>query len=100
MFQCSRYLRRPIGVNLRLCVSLSASDALAAFCYILTYCINVIFPSDISNCWSLLLEVGFISSSCNNRAQVIKFTTFFASVSTLLILALNHYIGIVYPLKR
>uniref|UniRef100_A0AC34G4M8 G-protein coupled receptors family 1 profile domain-containing protein n=1 Tax=Panagrolaimus sp. ES5 TaxID=591445 RepID=A0AC34G4M8_9BILA len=50
ILNCSRYLRRPIGVNLQLCV----------------------------------LKIG----------------TFFASVFNLLALALNHYIGIVYPLHR
>ncbi|CAO4383441.1 unnamed protein product [Caenorhabditis nigoni] len=86
LLSCARNLRRPVSVNLRLCVFLLACDALCSMCYILTYLINIFF-SHFSNCISLLLEV-------------IKMTTFTASVVTLAALALNHYVGIVYPLHR
>uniref|UniRef100_A0A1I7U085 G_PROTEIN_RECEP_F1_2 domain-containing protein n=1 Tax=Caenorhabditis tropicalis TaxID=1561998 RepID=A0A1I7U085_9PELO len=86
LLNCARYLRRPVSVNLRLCVFLLACDALCSLCYIFTYLINIFF-SHFSNCASLLLEV-------------IKMSTFTASVVTLSALAFNHYVGIVYPLHR
>uniref|UniRef100_A0A8R1I3E3 G_PROTEIN_RECEP_F1_2 domain-containing protein n=1 Tax=Caenorhabditis japonica TaxID=281687 RepID=A0A8R1I3E3_CAEJA len=86
LLNCARYLRRPVGVNLRLCVFLLGCDALCSLCYIFTYLINIFF-SHFSNCASLLLEV-------------VKMSTFTASVVTLSALAFNHYVGIVYPLHR
>ncbi|EGT59380.1 hypothetical protein CAEBREN_19150 [Caenorhabditis brenneri] len=86
LLNCARYLRRPVSVNLRLCVFLLACDALCSLCYIFTYLINIFF-SHFSNCASLLLEV-------------IKMSTFTSSVVTLFALAFNHYVGIVYPLHR
>ncbi|CAI2357515.1 unnamed protein product [Caenorhabditis sp. 36 PRJEB53466] len=83
---CAQYLRDPVSVNLRLCVLLSASDALCSLCYIFTYLINIFF-SHFSNCTSLLLEV-------------IKLSTFTSSILILGLLACNHYIGIVHPLHR
>ncbi|CAJ0583915.1 unnamed protein product, partial [Mesorhabditis spiculigera] len=82
ILNCSSFLRRPIGVNLRLCVTLTAADALCAFFYITSFTINFFVPEKYrpSTCWSLLVEA-------------LKLATFFASVFTLLSLALNHYNG-------
>ncbi|PAV81046.1 hypothetical protein WR25_01990 [Diploscapter pachys] len=83
----SRYLRKPISVNLQLCISLTLADLFCAVCYILTYTVNVFFFGAVSNCVSLLIEV-------------VKLAMFASSVFTLLFLAVNHYVGIVYPLRR
>ncbi|PAV77692.1 hypothetical protein WR25_11362 [Diploscapter pachys] len=76
----SRYLRKPISVNLQLCISLTLADLLCAVFYILTYTVNVFFFGAVSNCVSLLIEV-------------VKLAMFASSVFTLLFLAVNHYVG-------
>ncbi|VDN57058.1 unnamed protein product [Dracunculus medinensis] len=93
LLSCSHYLRKPIKMNLRLCINLTAANAACAFFYMISNLINVIIPTIngnnqiVSHCISLLVEC-------------LKISMFFASLFILLALAINHYVGIIYPFYR
>lgn len=90
LFSSARCLKRPISFNLVLSLSLAASDGWCGLLIVLSLLLNrpdiyeLLLPNDC-----LLLAV-----------ETIKLSSFSTSVFHLLALAMNHFLGIVYPMQH
>lgn len=87
VFMSVHWIRRPMPPILKMSISLAAADALSSSIFAVTLFINTYLPSIGINLWWLEIIM-----------EMMKLSGILVTVTHLLALALNHYIGILKPL--